>query len=445
MKSALRLLAFVVSVLIPYQVLAIDHEDMSVDSNAITFNSGGQISGPLLAVKAYQALRDRNAGALLHALSSSPSPVNQALRVVIDGHDVKLRLIHIAVLMKDPIMIGLLSTFDARLGAKDSRGRNAAHYASFGANELASIFSFEPFVDSEVASAVLDFLHSQSVDFNATDDALRTPLHYAAEVGDSVVLSTLIRLSANLDAIDKYGFTPKQTAIRSRLHLTISSLLSQAGSTSRLSWSDIAVGMKNRAKTLALAYPIVAVGTGISLLVATAAIVPNLFGSNNKPTDNHDLDNDDFSNDNGNSPVTLLNLKLPQAPALILGHSSSSSMVVPAKPILAKSVKQNIITETLITDAPKVITTNQRLTTATRKLNGARVAGTNFEITQALAQAEALLQEVSSIELDKEDVANCRHLVAAINAITKLKSASAGILVEVNRLLQTYAKYRHKK
>lgn len=83
------------------------------------------------------------------------------------------------------------------LAVRDSYGRNALHEACM--------------IQSERLVKILVDLLPDSV--NETDDFQISPLHFAAETGNMEIIKILVNANANIDALDRFGYSPFQRAV----------------------------------------------------------------------------------------------------------------------------------------------------------------------------------------------------------------------------------------
>ncbi len=68
---------------------------------------------------------------------------------------------------------------------------------------------------------VMKLLGEDGVDVNCTDFDKRTPLHHACSENQMVVARYLMKMGANINALDAFGLTPLDSAItRKHLELT---------------------------------------------------------------------------------------------------------------------------------------------------------------------------------------------------------------------------------
>ena len=85
-------------------------------------------------------------------------------------------------------------------------------------NRRSFIYGYTPLHDSVYSNKpeVVHYLASKRADVNAkTQLGGYTPLHLAASSGYVECTSALLKYGAYIDVTDKYGKTPKQTAIKS--------------------------------------------------------------------------------------------------------------------------------------------------------------------------------------------------------------------------------------
>lgn len=94
---------------------------------------------------------------------------------------------------------------------KDQYGRNAAHYWANSPNE-----------------ETRQILEAAGVDFKALDNLKRTPMHYAAMVGESGAVKFLIEKQVDVDHQDKHGYSALSFAAQYD-HLGVAQLLVDSG------------------------------------------------------------------------------------------------------------------------------------------------------------------------------------------------------------------------
>ena len=398
-----------------------DVADKQFISQIVSPSSNDKITGSIAAIQAFQAIREKNTVALITSLRSIQNPVNETIGLFTGSSEVKLRLVHVAVLAKDPSMLGLLLTHGARVNAKDSLGKTAAHYASYGAPDFGTLFALEPRTDAATAVSILELLTAHDLDLDSPDNEWKTPLHYAAIAGDALVIDCLLGLGVSLDAEDLDSHTPLQLAVRTGHLSFVPQLLRRKGSYSKASYVDYIVGIRSDVKYVISTHPLIAATTALATAIGWIARQPLVVPP--KAQVDKPIAHDVPDHEPKAPPPSPINFSCRKSSPVVVAPDLAPSLPLPSTVALA-------------------------LKNAAASINQARRSKNDFGIQSSLrAAADAL---IDLHDLTDEEASDRKHLLAAIKSIAKTESVQPVVRYEAKSILEkfspkdTHQKKRHR-
>lgn len=390
------------------------------------------ISGSLGVVRAFQAMQTGQINALIEALSTKPSPVNDPLTLKTQHGEIQFLLAHAAPLTRSMEMVAVLAQFDANFRTPDSNGRGVIHYASFAVPEVSALFGYRPFEHGYAAATMITFFCEQGLDADSPDRAWQRPIHHAAIAGDPDVIRALVALEVDVNAADDRGQTPAVLSAR-RLHLAATEALRNGGAKAQIGFLDYVAGFGNRARDFASNYvPPLFIGVALLAIRPLLAIFPGPAEPQQQPLggdDDPDLDE--------------VNSNIPRARSVVPGAKGSAAgrSLEPVQPPLRREQPREVAQE-----KPKVITTTTRLRSAANAINGARQAKNYQDMGAALTAADQLLSQLEPMELKEEEMQERGHLVAAIKSIiNKVKTPPITLRQQANALWEKWKKYHRSE
>lgn len=440
---------------------AVLHANTESDlSHAVLTRTPDNIMGPLEAYNAFQALRLRDMSALVEALNTKPSPVNEALNISTPSGVVRVRLAHVAALTKDERFVRVLQNFGARFEATDSLGRNAIHYLSFGFPEVSALFDFKPIEDGYAAALMLNVLFAAGVDANLPDDNGRRAIHYAALAGDPRVMRQLLSYRVEVDPYDNDGFAPVHHCLNN-LHFFCPELLKQHGSLIEITAFDYAFGFGNRVKTFAkdhtFALASVAVTSACALGVSLIGLVKeSLKPSSTNPFDDPESEEPPFGPDwyqaspapaifgqGGKGALTVA----PVASHQKTKRNQERAAARKAKAVAAAPVAMTEVVETEPVQNQEVAPTITKvLQGLTKDLNSARKSGNQTDMRTEIELAATYLETLEGQQLSPDEKKERSWLVSAIHSMTTLvRNPSPAFRIRVLKVYEDFKKYHVRR
>ena len=125
-------------------------------------------------------------------------------------------LLHMAANLGCKAIVNDLLDVKAYVHTVDSDGRTVVHYGSSSIVDLFDRFSVNLSDLPGNKADIIKALIKAEANPNAKDDYGQTPLHYAADDGNTESVKALIKSRAKVDEKDNYGNTPLNFATRNR-------------------------------------------------------------------------------------------------------------------------------------------------------------------------------------------------------------------------------------